>query len=604
MNALEQLAGDASAFPTDLVPFLEGHLRPRGRRSAWSWAGHEYARAIAECTAREIVLQKPAQIIGTTFAIGAGLQAVLAGLNVGYFLSSRDRVKRFVQKRVNPLINADPALATAVTGIREESQLDAAARRGSRKGADNTLLIQFGDTFFSFSGLQSLEDAKSDPLDFVICDEVDELDPEIAIWLDDRLLHSAHKRRLWLSQPSLPNIGINAVYEQSDQRHYLHKCPACGHWQALEDQWPANLYLRSTAHRSWHPVSEECRLCDPLPDEAIEVKLACVRCLRHVRIREGAHPARTEWVAKYPGRERAGFQLSQLYGPAVTVRELWTKWRHAQGDSRALRNFWISKIGKPYAGERQPASADVVEAAAGDWLLGLREFLQRDIEVPLFARVATIAGADVGNGLIYALGGVLYESVTYCCDVRVFKDERQPGGHVRSAWDQFRAWLAGFDYFVVDGAYDRSEARITLRTEGLTGAMAFFPTNCQELSARLAEEQVDSDLRYVKQDKTTAIDDMAMHLRGRTLRLPSLRCEIMSLLRAHCEKLYKVAHPRTGILQYQDGVENHLGLAATYLDLAAQTLDLFGLAPAAPLGDTSSYVARGSLLPRLGEGPL
>lgn len=593
MTIAAELTGARHAFPQDPLEFRQRHIK-FGRRRAFSLHRHEYLRDIICCDAVQRVVQKAAQVgVSDSIAIADALHWVTQGLNVGYFLPDRDRMKRFVQKKVDRIINADNAIAASMTESDDLADDDFAGKRQAAKGADNTLLKRFGATFISFSGLQNLIDAKSDDLDYVICDEVDELDPEISIWLDDRVMHSDYKYRLWLSQPGIPGTGVNELFEQSDQRVYQHRCPKCRKWHVLEDEWPANLYLRCADHRAWHPFEEECSSCARAQETDIEVKLCCLNC--GTKLRETDREVRTQWVPLQPGRELAGFRLSQLYGPAMSPRELWQSYRQCLHNSQRMRNFVISKLGKPYAGDRQPVTEETIQKAAGEWLLGLRPFLARQREVPAGARAAVIGGADIGNGIIYAVLAVLFEKTVYVVDVKVFSDERR-GGTVVTAWEQLRRFFAVCDYFVLDGLYDRADARKTLRTPGLTGAMAFFPTNCQQLSATMAEEVVDSDLRYVKQDRTVAIDDMADHLREGRLRLPSLRVDMVHTLQRHCGKLYKVPNPATRVLEYQKNVENHLGLALTYVDLAGQTMEIFGLGPTVPLGDESSYVIRGSHL--------
>lgn len=592
MTAVRDLIGETHTFPTDPLQFREQHIR-FGRRKPFSLVGHEYLREIITCAARERVIQKAAQVgVSESIAIAEALHAASRGLNIGYFLPVTGRMKKFVQKKVDRIINADNALAAAITEAEAEDD-DFGARRGASKGVDNVLLKRFGNAFMSFSGLQKMDDAKTDDLDFVICDEVDELDPELAPWLDDRVMHSAYKLRLWLSQPGIPGTGINELYERSDQRVYRHRCPSCRSWHTLEDEWPGNLFIRSGSREKWHAVEEDCRACARAEETEIEVRLCCLSCGARLRETDSVVPA--EWVALHPGREAAGFRLSQLYGPAMSPRDLWLSWRQCQHNSTRMRNFVISKLGKPYAGDRQPVTTDVIQQAAGDWRLGLKAFLARHQEVPEGALAAVIGGADVGNGIIYAVLGVLYRGVTHVVDIKVFTDERH-GSQVRTAWDQLRKFFAVCDYFVLDGLYDRADARKTLRTEGLDGAMCFFPTNCQQLTATMAEEAVDNDLRYVKQDRTVAIDDMADHLREGQLRLPSPRSEAVGLLQAHCSKLYKVANPTTRVLEYQKNVENHLGLALTYIDLAAQTMELFALGPRIPLSSQGSFTMGGSII--------
>ena len=315
------------------------------------------------------------------------------------------------------------------------------------------------------------------------------------------------------------------------------------------------------------------------------MRLACVHC--GAKLRESGSEVRTEWVPLHPGRALAGFRLSQLFGPAMSPRELFARWRQCERSRVRMENFVISILGKPFAGDRQPIGADVVRAASGDWLLGLRLFLSR---LPEDAHPAILGAADIGD-TIHAGIAVLWESKAHVVELHALA-ERKSGGVVESPWDQLARLFAGCDYFVIDAAPERSQARKLLRSDGLTGAMCFFPSNCQELSVGRAEEEIDTDLRVVKQDRTTAIDDMADALKHGDLLLPSPRVELMGEVARHLSKLVKDPNPTTGRREYKRGVENHWGLMLTYMLLAVQTAPLFGLGPGAPLGDPATWTVR------------
>lgn len=69
------------------------------------------------------------------------------------------------------------------------------------------------------------------PLDFLILDELDLTDTEIAVLLNSRLQNSDFKIRHDFSTPTFPDFGIDARYQMSDQREYLVRCPCCRHEQ-------------------------------------------------------------------------------------------------------------------------------------------------------------------------------------------------------------------------------------------------------------------------------------------------------------------------------------------------------------------------------------
>jgi hypothetical protein len=98
----------------------------------------------------------------------------------------------------------------------------------------------------------------------------------------ERLGHSDYKRVIELSNPSLPDYGIDESYQLSDERHWTLKCPHCGAWTALDQEFPKKL-------------GQEVRIILPRKNGTGYYR-ACPRCQGELDLDNG------EWVADYPGR--------------------------------------------------------------------------------------------------------------------------------------------------------------------------------------------------------------------------------------------------------------------------------------------------------------
>src|SRR4029450_3608200 len=90
-------------------------------------------------------------------------------------------------------------------------------------------------------GMQSPVGLKSVPLDMLVFDELDEATPDAKTRARERLSHSDYKRVLELSNPSLPNYGIDEAFQRSDQRHWHIRCSDCGEWTAPDLAFPLHL---------------------------------------------------------------------------------------------------------------------------------------------------------------------------------------------------------------------------------------------------------------------------------------------------------------------------------------------------------------------------
>lgn len=168
----------------------------------FSFEGHAYLQALYDDTAPHVVLEKAAQIGGTTWAILRSLHACLTGLNVIYFFPTRTDVLDFSKSRVAPLIADNRFLAK---NMRE---------------TDTAGLKQVGSAHLYLRGMQSAVGMKSVPADMIVFDELDEVTPDAKTRAKERLSHSDYRRVIELSNPSLPGYGIDEAYQASDQRHW------------------------------------------------------------------------------------------------------------------------------------------------------------------------------------------------------------------------------------------------------------------------------------------------------------------------------------------------------------------------------------------------
>jgi hypothetical protein len=279
-------------------------IRLEGR--PFRFEGHEYLRAIYDDLAPHVVISKAAQVGGSTYAILRALHACITGLNVIYFFPTRTDVLEFSKSRVTPLLVDNPFLSKLMTDT------------------DTAGLKRIGDAHLYMRGMQSQVGMKSVPADLVVFDELDETDPVAKNMAKERLSHSDYKRIIELSNPSLPDYGIDEGFQKSDQRHWGIKCASCGSWTFLEKEFPKK-------------PAEEVRVILPRPDGSFY--RACVSCQAELVIDKG------EWVADFSDRSIHGYRISQLFSAKVDPGEILKEYR----ETRFLDRFYNLKIGIPWA---------------------------------------------------------------------------------------------------------------------------------------------------------------------------------------------------------------------------------------------------------------
>lgn len=566
MPDIQDLLADLAAEVELGAPlrFFERHIKPRGQ--PWTLERHEYLRAIVEDPAEHIVIEKAAQIGASTVLLGRMLLACLRGLKAGYFLESRPYMDAFVQDRFDPIINADQHLARAVV----EGEHECEDIAGRRKRADNVRLKHIGPGSAYFCVTQKRSDVKSVDLDLVILDEVAELKPDLVDWVDDRLMHSEYKRRYEVSQPDIPDYGIDERFRDSDRKYWALRCRRCRRSTILELEFPACLVWVDGKRRisaGDFALDESCRGLS-----ADLFRLVCPRCHAQVRRADG------EWIAQNPGSRISGYHLSQLYGPAMDAPRIARKWIQAQRRPSAMANFYISVLGLPHAGDRQPITEEILARHCGEWSpspSGRAENLPTGV---------AFGGIDVGDlcHLVIARRG----------DDGVF---RVTWAEETGSWETMERRLREYDVrmVVVDAMPYKTSAKALVRSFK-RGAICYMSAS----QTRYGIEDGETDpVHAINCDRTEATDILVDALSAGDLVLPRAGDEITGHIKGHLKNLVKDRRA-DGSYEYKHGLDDHFARALVMMLLAAGGSRALNIGVCHHLGDPRDWLVGRSTAPR------
>ena len=279
---------------------------------------HEYLREPYADNHPDQTFMKAAQLGLTSLAM---LRAIYAARyrrlkGILYLFPSRSDVIDFSKGRVTPLIEDNPD--SIGSWIRET---DAAG------------IKQVWSCFLYFRGMRSRPGLKSVPIDFLIMDELDEAAQNAVDMAMERMAHSEFKEVLKLSNPSLPDYGIDKAFQETDQRYWLLKCSKCGASTCLEDTFP------------------DCLMCTNG-----RVIRACQKCGAEL------NPSIGEWVAKRPSiTDKHGYHYSQLFSHFVDPGDILHQFRTTNN----LTDFYNLKIGNAYVEAENRLSVQEVLALCG-----------------------------------------------------------------------------------------------------------------------------------------------------------------------------------------------------------------------------------------------
>ena len=187
---------------------------------------HEYLRVPYEDRHPDQVEMKATQLGLTSMAMLRAMYAARYGNYRGilYLFPLKSDVLDFSKGRISPLIADNPE-----TIGRWVTDTDAAG------------IKKIWNTFLYLRGMVSRVGLKSIPVDLITFDELDEAPQKAVDKAQERMGHSELKESLKLSNPMLPDYGIDKAFQETDQRYWLVKCPSCGHYTCLEDTFPGCL---------------------------------------------------------------------------------------------------------------------------------------------------------------------------------------------------------------------------------------------------------------------------------------------------------------------------------------------------------------------------
>jgi len=332
------------------------------------------------------------------------------------------------------------------------------------------------------------------------------------------------KRIIELSNPSLPDFGIDESFQLSDQRHFTLKCPGCGHWTALDKEFPRKR-------------GGEVRIIRPRADGTFF--RACPKCAHELDLRAG------EWVADFPGRDIRGYQISQLMSSKVDPGEILKEYQTTRFPDR----FYNLKIGIPWADIERRLDAGTVLSLCGD-----APMLEKCQE-------SCTMGVDTGKDLHVVV---------------LLADEEDPDKQhlvyvaVCHTFEELDGLMERFsvDRCVIDGLPETHATRAFAARHRGSVFMNFFNEG-QRGAPKWSHPE-----HTVQVNRTEALDASRAAVRERMLVLPRRQEPLLELFARHMASDAKVLDEdeETGAKKYRyiRTGEDHLSLAFTYAWLGAQ----------------------------------
>lgn len=289
---------------------------------------------LTEKAPRQVFL-KGAQVGVTSVEMVKTLHGLISGRypqGALYLFPSRGDVQDFSRGRFNPLINDNDSIRRFIQDTDSQTIKRIGRAMLYLRGARATSKV---------AGMKrSSSQLKSIPVDRVVFDESDEIEPAMIDLALERLSHSSVREEIYLSTPTIPDYGVDKLFQQSDQRHWFIRCARCGGETCLELEFPDCL--------------------EELPDGKV-IRL-CQRC----RDNE-VFPGDGRWLPLYPDRAKdmVGWRISQLNSAFVDPGKILKLYRDPPGGN--ISEVYNSKLAQAHiAAENRLTVPEVLSLCCGE----------------------------------------------------------------------------------------------------------------------------------------------------------------------------------------------------------------------------------------------
>jgi len=339
--------------------------------------------------------------------------------------------------------------------------------------------------------------------------EIDRMSPNVMIAFNETLSSSAYGWRRDVSTPSLPGVGVNASFKDSDQQHWFMKCPHCNQWTAMIHDFPKNVEKLST-DRHGKP-NHNLHLVHNFIQESDHYVYICMKCKRPMSDETRVNGI---WQPLYPRKERIrGYQISQLMCPWISATQLMQK----KEDYKLDQLFMNYVIGLTYLG-------DNVMITKGDILRCIDTSITNPYD---FRRENVCQGVDWGN-TSWGINGmphpdnpnkvIILDIWNVLDDEATTTDGRKDNPHITRTADKMRQWDARRGVF--DAGYGKDRNWELMQVFPGKVFSCFYP-NLSSVGTKTVEDQWNDDDAKVSVDRTLTLRIMAKMFRDGLFVIPN-----------------------------------------------------------------------------------
>lgn len=383
----------------------------------------------------------------------------LMGRQVFHVMPTGSLKDRYVKNRFDRSIMFTPYY--------QQILLDEEKQKTYGRYSESISLKHFGGGTIAFVGSNSPSSFTEFPADDVIIDELDQCDQVNILMAEERLSNADDPRRIYISNPTVDDFGIDEKYAISDQKLWMVKCPHCGHW--FEMDW-----FKTVVNQI---QDDDYEVIDPdwFPGAEVDARVFCPHCIKPIdRFMPG------EWVQTYPSiKDKSGYQISKIFSSKTRISQLLDNFSAALTNPDKMQRFWNADIGKGFTGEGAKITLKNLQDATGEHLM-----LEKLKGYP-------IMGIDVGSLCNFVIGYIQPDGSVLIGEIGVLPTTAHALASKAKEW--------GVKLIVIDA---RPEGFLVRKLKEI------FPRTISCFYSEEANRETVDRFRNVRVDRTTTLDSV------------------------------------------------------------------------------------------------
>lgn len=448
----------------------------------WSFRLHPWLREMHDSRYEFNVGRKSAQMGFTECVLNVTFYHVdIHGRSVLYVLpTERPDASEFSTTRFDPAIESSEHLVKVFSDNKNV---------GVKRAGSATVYIR---------GSNSRSALKSVPVNFIVLDELDEMDAKNVTLAQERVSGQSQRLIWMISTPTIAKKNIDYHYEVSTKNHFHFPCPSCSRF--IELKFPESLVITGE---------------DPESTEVFGSHLICYEC--KARLEHEDKPdflSKGIWVPTHKDRVKAGWHINQLYSCELEPHNIAISYLNSLRNPADEQEFYNSKLGKPHAVEGAQVTDNLIIEAIDKGRYVKREMRQS------YSGIRTM-GIDVGKRChVEVTGWYIPDRFVSPADINTNAIARVIDELVIEDFDDLFKLFINYkiDYAVIDAHPERRKAFEFARYFRGKVRCCIYNHNIQ---SKLLLTNDSTDEPIVGVDRTAWLDVSIGRFHKRTITLPS-----------------------------------------------------------------------------------